>query len=115
MPILDLTPLTSDDDGVALADLVLLTKDVMTTVGFFGVKNHGFPDAVMGPFWSNARKFFDLDDGKKQQVAMSPDYPYGYEKNVEHLASSLAADKNAKKDPKVGSLCGNLHKRTWSW
>ena len=44
-------------------------------------------------------------DLKALKVAMTPDYPYGYEKNVEHLASSREVSPNKakkEKDPKVG-------------
>jgi len=61
------------------ADVGAELDEICRTVGFFQITGHGVRDAVAGPAWTLATRFFDLPLADKMAVARpAPDYPYGY-------------------------------------
>ncbi len=67
--------------------------EICRAVGFFQVTGHGIGDAVAGPAWAMATRFFDLPLADKLSVARpTADYPYGYIPLAgEALSQSMAA------------------------
>ena len=67
LPVLDLARYTSSAERDAfLADLRYAARDI----GFFYLINHGVDDALQNAVQREARRFFALNEGQKDQVAM---------------------------------------------
>lgn len=74
--------------------------EVLRTVGFFQVVNHGVPDAVADRTWQLTRAFFDLPLDDKMPIAREEGGQFGYFPMLaESLANSLdAMDKGDLKE-----------------
>lgn len=74
--------------------------EVLRTVGFFQVVNHGVPDAVADRCWQLTRAFFDLPLDDKMPIARVEGGQFGYFPMLaESLANSLdAMDKGDLKE-----------------
>lgn len=81
-----------------MPELVLLAERSLKEEGFFVIKNHGIGEDIIKQLFGESRKFFDLDEAMKSKVAMSAEYPYGYEK-AEILSQSLTGE-GVTPDPK---------------
>jgi hypothetical protein len=67
-------------------------------VGFLKVVDHGVPAGVIDRAWNAVTEFFRLPLSEKASVAMTSDYPYGYQAmGTENLEASL--DKGAEANP----------------
>jgi len=66
IPVIDVAPLMSDDPA-GLARVAAQMLQAAETVGFFYVRNHGIPEAVLEATDHAARAFFARTEDEKQQ------------------------------------------------
>lgn len=68
IPVIDIGELTS---GGSLFDVAKEIRWALTNVGFFYVKNHGVPEAMVGDAFEQTRRFFDLPLEEKMDLHIS--------------------------------------------
>ncbi|NKC33542.1 isopenicillin N synthase family oxygenase [Roseomonas sp. BU-1] len=75
MPILDLTPLNQGGD---LAPLAAELRRACETIGFFYVKNHGVPQAVVDDVFDATRRYFDLPAEERLRLKIDDRFRRGF-------------------------------------
>ncbi len=70
LPIVDFAGV-AEGDGAALAKAADAVRAAFTTVGFFYIRNHGLPDAVLESAMAEARRFFAEPEEVKRQAAIN--------------------------------------------
>ena len=87
IPILDVTPIFHAKDNLGTsperqAELVKLVKDVtfaMENIGFVQISGHNVSSELCEEIDHIQREYFSLSQNEKNEIKMSPQYPYGYE------------------------------------
>lgn len=99
VPVISLAPFLAP--GGSEADRVAVAAEwdaACRQVGFVKIVDHGVPPGVIDKAWDAATAFFRLPLVEKASVAMTSDYPYGYQAmGTENLEASL--DKGADANP----------------
>lgn len=94
IPIIDLTPFFNGDHNARLA-VAHSIADACVNIGFFVLKGHNVPQAVIDDAWGVTQDFFDLD--LEQKIPFDLDqhvYPFGYTKlGGEILSTGKSAEK----------------------
>ncbi len=67
IPVIDFGPMAGGD-AVARQAVAAALKDAATRVGFFYIKNHGVPAAIIAAMFTYGPKFFELPLEEKMQV-----------------------------------------------
>lgn len=98
VPVISLAPFTAPGGSEADRAAVAAEWDAACRqVGFVKIVDHGVPLGVIDKAWSAAADFFRLPLADKSSVAMTSDYPYGYQAmGSENLEASLDRGAGAK-------------------
>lgn len=98
IPVISLAPFAAPGGSDADRAAVAAEWDAACRrVGFVKVVDHGVPPGVIDRAWSAATDFFRLPLAEKASVAMTEDYPYGYQAmGTENLEASLDKGADAK-------------------
>ncbi|KAL4111507.1 hypothetical protein PRIC1_003185 [Phytophthora ramorum] len=95
VPVIDISPFVKVGDPstckAARDQVVAQVSDACRNVGFLVITNHGIPSETIAAAFEAARDYFDQPSDVKKQVAMTSEYPYGYE-SAEILSNSLEKD-----------------------
>lgn len=70
IPVIDMGPLAGGGDA-AIAAVGQALLHAAQTVGFFYVRNHGVPDALIDRTYALSRRFFALPEAAKQRVRIN--------------------------------------------
>ena len=103
IPILDVSPIFYGKDDLNTsserqAELVELVKDVtfaMENIGFVQISGHNVSSELCEEIDHIQREYFSLSQNEKNEIKMSPQYPYGYE-CTETLSISFDEDDENK-------------------
>jgi isopenicillin N synthase-like dioxygenase len=77
IPLLDFAAMLGDDEP-AKRQLAAEIQRACTEVGFFYIKNHGFPQAVIDRIFAVSREFFAQDLAAKMEIDMARSFNRGY-------------------------------------
>jgi isopenicillin N synthase-like dioxygenase len=93
VPLVDLGPLR-DGSGAGLAQVAREIGAAARDIGFFGVINHGVPDAIVTAMFAAARDFFALPVAEKDALTIEQSSAYmGYARmELERLDPSRPGD-----------------------
>lgn len=67
LPVIDLAAIFTEDED-AKRELALALRRACSEIGFFYVKNHGVPQAVIDGAFATARRYFALPDAEKMKI-----------------------------------------------
>ncbi|PZW44901.1 isopenicillin N synthase-like dioxygenase [Humitalea rosea] len=75
MPILDLTPLNT---GGSIDALARQLRHACETIGFFYIRNHGVPQAVVDAVFDATRRYFDLPLEERMRLKIDDRFRRGF-------------------------------------
>src|SRR5258706_2776163 len=70
VPVIDIAPLIAREPG-APARIAAQIRDACEAVGFFYVKGHGVPDALIERTFAASRRFFELPEAKRLAIKVN--------------------------------------------
>lgn len=93
VPVIDISPfVTEASSSQAARDQVAdQVADACRNIGFLVITNHGIASDTIAQAFEAAKDYFDQPSEVKKRVAMTPQYPYGYE-SAEILSNSRQKD-----------------------
>ena len=91
IPIIDLSPLESDDEA-ALRHVADELCSAARTVGFFYIENHGIPQAQIDDIFALSRRFFGATDEQKRTVEISTHHRGWLEVGAARMYGSAESD-----------------------
>jgi isopenicillin N synthase-like dioxygenase len=104
IPLIDLAPVL-DGDAEGRLRVARAVGEACATAGFFLIRNHGIPAALIAEQYAWAQRFFDLPTAAKQAVSLvGSTAGRGYE-----AIGDQQLDENAAPDLKESYYCGVEH------
>ncbi|KAF4129209.1 2OG-Fe(II) oxygenase superfamily [Phytophthora infestans] len=92
VPVINISPFVNEFVSPKARDeVVSQVADACRSIGFLIIINHGIASDTIAQAFEAARDYFDQPSDVKKKVAMSPEYPYGYE-SAEILSNSVEKD-----------------------
>jgi len=70
VPVIDIAPLIARD-AAATRRIAAEIRDACEAVGFFYIKGHGVPDALIERTFAASRRFFDLPEAKRLEIKVN--------------------------------------------